>query len=180
MVAYMHSATSSDRDPLTLHEWQVGKPAPQENGIIEEELVGMVIWSPNSNYVFVDTGTSPMRGELYLADGLKSLFTIGYNGTIYFSPDSKKILFSGSEGKTSSIKDKYVDPSNTTNLGIYTITTRIQERLFVGTDTVDYKAIGWLDNQTISYDLNKYSEKNGEFKHDRVKYKYDLSKCGIR
>jgi hypothetical protein len=60
-VAYMHSDTNSQYDAMTLHIWRVGNKTPQE-APSKLETVGEVIWSPNSDYVFVDMGTYVLRG----------------------------------------------------------------------------------------------------------------------
>jgi hypothetical protein len=174
-VFYMQSATFSEYDTLTLHLWFVGEAQPQDNGKIEEDLVGEVLWSPNSDYIFVDTGTFVTRGgRLYSVDRLKEVTSLEYKHTIYFSPDGKNILYSGSDEKKSDIKGKYIDPSDIFNLYTYDIATKTTSKIMEGTNNEDYSAIGWLDDLTISYDLNKYSDPNGEFKVDNLKYKYDM------
>jgi hypothetical protein len=174
-VTYMHSDTASAYEKLTLHLWRVGNPQPLETSRIEKENVGDILWSPNSDYVFVDTGTSVIRnGDLFSVEGLKKVTSLGYFHTIYYSPDGKKILIGSTNDKISSIKSKYVSPENIVNLSIYDIASNKLTTELKGSDNEDYNVIGWLDNQTISYHLNKYSDPNGELKVDFMKFKYDL------
>ncbi|TXK84352.1 hypothetical protein [Paenibacillus sp. N3.4] len=174
-VAYMHSDTNSQYDPLTLHIWRVGDDKPQETQEMKEETVGDVIWSPNSEYIFVDTGTYVTRaGDLFVAEGVKKVVSLGYLHSIYFSPNGKKILYSKLNRDVSTLKGKYVDPFEAFDLVMYDIATNKEEMILKGTETEDSNAIGWLDSQTISYNLIKYSEEKGELQEENVKYKYDV------
>jgi hypothetical protein len=174
-VAYMHSDTATAYEKLTLHLWRVGDPQPLETNKIEEENVGDVLWSPNSDYVFVDKGTSVIRrGDLFLVEGLKKVTSLGYYHAIYFSPDGKKILIGSINDKISTIKSQYISPENIVNLTIYDIDTNKLTTVYKGTDNEDYNVIGWLDDDTISYHLNKYSDPSGKLIVDCMKFKYDL------
>jgi hypothetical protein len=50
-VAYLHSATSSDTDALTLHLWRVGDSKPQDNGNGELSRLNYFIGLVNSGSI---------------------------------------------------------------------------------------------------------------------------------
>lgn len=175
-VAYMYSDTNSEYKPMKLHIWRVGDTSSQE-ALMQEQTVGGIIWSPNSDYVFVDTGTYVLRaGALYAAEGVKKVASLHYLHTIYFSPDGRSILYSmaNTDNKIDTVKGHYLDPAEPFDLIIYDIAANQQEVILKGSVTEDYLAIGWLDSQTVSYDVIIYRVDNGDIQGQHVKYKYDL------
>jgi len=181
-VAYMVSQTESDEDSnedsMTLHIWNVGDDKPQSATGNPESMVGDVFWSPNSDYVFVDSGTFVTRnGGLYSAKTLEVVDTFGYVERVYFSPNSKHIFYSSGydpHSTVKTVKGDYLDPSEAFDLVLYNMETRENTVLLKGTETQDYFAIGWLDDHTLSYRVTTYSVENNDLHEQEVKYTYDL------
>lgn len=178
-VAYMVSKTGKPYDDMTLQIWSVGDDRPRSVTGNPVSTVGDVFWSPNSDYVFVDNGTYVIRsGSLYLAKTLDVVSSFVYLHRVYFSPDGKHILYSTVHGLHSTlktIKSDYLDPGEAFDLVLYNMETRQNTVLFKGTATQDYMAIGWLDDNTISYKLTTYSAENKKLHQQEEKYIYDVS-----
>ncbi|OCT12035.1 hypothetical protein A8709_29725 [Paenibacillus pectinilyticus] len=177
-VAYMVSKTGTDYDPMTLYIWNVGGSRPRAATGEALPTVGDVFWSPNSDYVFVDVGTYVTRsGSLYSAKTLEVVQTFGYLEHVYFSPNGKYIVYSDGmyDSPIQTIKSEYVDPPEPFDLVLYNMETHQNTVLFKGTKTQDYIAIGWLNDNTISYRLTTYSAENKNLRDQVVKYTYDLS-----
>lgn len=178
-VAYMVSPTGSDEDPMALHVWIVGDDKPRSATGSPESMVGDVFWSPDSEYVFVDSGTFVTRsGELYSARTLEAVDTFGYVQQAYFSPNSKYIAYSAGSDPLSAVKTvkgDYLDPSEAFDLVVYSMETRQHTVLLKGTETQDYIAAGWLDDHTLRYQATTYSTDNNDLQEREEQYAYDLT-----
>lgn len=61
------------------------------------------------------------------------------------------------------------------DLVLYDMNTRKNTVLLKGTETLDYTAIGWLDDQTISYRMTIYRVEDKNLHGQEIKYLYDVS-----
>ena len=177
-VAYMVSDTGSEEEPMTLHVWSVGDNKPRSATGSPETMVGDVFWSPDSEYVFVDSGTFVTRsGELYSVRTLEVEGTFDYVQQAYFSPNSKYIVYStGSDplSAVKTVKGDYLDPSEAFDLVLYEMETRQSTVLLNGTETQDYMASGWLDEHTLLYQVTTYSVENNDLQEREATYAYDF------
>ncbi len=175
-IAYMVGKSSPDSfEPSSLYIWKVDTKEPILTDILDETDVCDLWWSPNSRYLFIDTGTFVSRsGYLLDVKEMKTIDSIGYIGEVYYSPDSKKILYSASSGITSKIKEQFIDLCEIQDLLIYDIDSGKEKSLLNGTDSIDYSAHGWLDEQTVSYTQNEWNIYNGELSYNETSYTYDL------
>ena len=174
-VAYMKRVGENNMGPAYLHIWRTGENSPVKSDK-EEEWVGDLWWSPNDGYVFVDTGTFVFRmGNLYAVEGVTLYDGFKYED-VFFSPDGKKIIYTALDDKISEIKWRHIDPDKIKNLVLYDIETKKKEILFRGSDSLDYVAEGWIDNQTIKYDICKWALINKESPRiiKTTLYKYNL------
>lgn len=88
-VAFVKGNTQMMEGQLFL--WKVGDKKPI---IIEDQndRICEIIWSPDSNYAFIDIGTSSLRaGCIVAAKECRTVKCFTYTGGSYWSPDSKWI-----------------------------------------------------------------------------------------
>ncbi|MCD1260924.1 hypothetical protein B5M42_019150 [Paenibacillus athensensis] len=175
-IAYMVSPTRSEYDEMTLYIWNVGEEKPRSSQAGPDSTVGEVFWSPNSDYVFVDVGTFVTRGGgLYSAKTLEVVQAFGYLNRVYFSPDGKHIVYSGSSDRSiDTLKGNYLDPGEAFDLVVYDIDKHQESILLKGTKTEDFIANGWLDSNTISYHTTTYHVVDDQIHDVDTKYTYEL------
>jgi hypothetical protein len=175
-VAFMYSVTNYQYDDMTLYIWRVGNKSP--NSFLNKvDHVGDVLWSPTSDYLFVDMGTYVLRhGTLFSAEEVKEVTTLSYAHIPYFSPDGRNILFSAAseDNRIDTVKGHYMDPGEAYDLKLHSIAGNNSTIIYKGNETSDYSAIGWLDSNTISYDKKSYKVQNNDLLDESVKYKYDI------
>ncbi|WNR42922.1 TolB family protein [Paenibacillus roseipurpureus] len=180
-IAYMVSKTGTPTpyDDMTLQIWNVGDEKPRSAIGNLEFTAGDVYWSPNNDYVFVDTGTYVIHeGSLYSATTLDLVGVFEYFNHAYFSPNGKYIVYSSGNDQHSAIKTvkgEFIKPEQPFDLVLYNMETHQNTVLLKGTETKDYFAIGWLDSKTIGYRVSTYSAENNKLHWQDIQFAYDLS-----
>jgi hypothetical protein len=126
-----------------------------------EDRSSVFIWTPDSEHLLVDNGTSSDRGGYLISVKDLQKKEVHYYSKVYFSPDSRRMLFSDWINIQSSykkdIQDGYSYNLSVLNLDTYDVTVVMEP-----TDTTDFIAAGWLDNSTIKYIKKDYSKKTEE------------------
>jgi hypothetical protein len=129
------------------------------------DYIGKVVWSPDSQFLLIDMGTSPGRtGLLYDSNMLQIGEDIHYSGTILFSPDSSKLAYSsGDLNDVKSIAENYLEGNASDDLVIFELSTNKRYVLMACTETTAYGIKSWINNREIQYDENTYSIVDDEF-----------------
>ncbi|MDF2935372.1 MAG: hypothetical protein K0Q90_745 [Paenibacillaceae bacterium] len=140
--------------------WQVSKAAPQlvtEN--IDPEL-SFYNWSPDSQYLLIDTGTSRQRGgALYQVETGRLSGDFRYLSRFYFSPDSKYAVFSRLSGIISKAKWGYED-DETDDLWVMELSTFAEKLIRKADDHTGYFGLGWENDSTFNYEQFDYASEN--------------------
>lgn len=130
-----------------LYLWNTGELEPVEiEGAID--MLCEFHWSPNSEYVLADAGSSIVRqGYIINTKDCNFIDTISYIGTVYWSPDSKWIAL----GEESNIKPEVdIELGGTVDLLIYNILTKEKKYIAKGTAEYQYFPDKW-DEDGLSY-----------------------------
>ncbi|SHH20477.1 hypothetical protein SAMN02745135_00046 [Caloranaerobacter azorensis DSM 13643] len=132
-----------------MYIWTVGKKKPVSIGE-DEDRICEFIWSPNSKYVFVDTGTSCERwGFIVSTDNFKIIDGITYTGVPLWSYDSKWIAL----GTISDIQPiTPIELSGTVDLTIYNVETREKRIIAKGTSDFKYTPRRWDKDGILIYE----------------------------
>ncbi|MBU7318996.1 TolB family protein [Paenibacillus oleatilyticus] len=143
--------------------WNIDEAQPKEIiGIASR--VGHVIWSPNSKWLMVDSGTSPIRtGQLVDPASGQIILEVSYIGAgqISFSPDNSRLLYARGSEKLPSVKDHYVEGGRISII-VLDLRTGKEQIVKQGTETVDYHFPKWKDDGQISYTKITNSAAHGE------------------
>jgi hypothetical protein len=86
---------------------------------------------------------------------------VHYYSKVYFSPDSKRMLFSDWINIQSTYKKDFQE-GYSYNLSVLNLDTYEVKALMEPTDTTDFIARGWSDNSTVKYSKKDYSKKTEE------------------
>ncbi|WP_427339836.1 TolB family protein [Caloranaerobacter sp. DY30410] len=150
-----------------MYIWTVGKKKPVSIGE-EEDRICEFIWSPNSKYVFVDTGTSCERwGFIVSTDNFKIIDGITYTGVPLWSYDSKWIAL----GTISDIQPPaaLTELSGTVDLTIYNVETREKRIIAKGTSDFKYTPRQWNKDGILTYEKIYFNDPE---KSEQLTYHY--------
>ncbi|MCP3775557.1 WD40 repeat domain-containing protein [Paenibacillus sp. MZ04-78.2] len=146
--------------------WNIDEAQPKEiRGIASR--VGSAIWSPNSKWIMVDSGTSPIRtGQIVDPATGKIILEVNYlsAGKISFSPDNSRLLYARGSEELPSVKDQYVDEGRISII-VLDLGTSKEKIVKEGTETVDYYFPKWKDDHQISYTKTINSVLQGKLIH---------------
>jgi WD40 repeat protein len=173
-IAYLKGQTEEEFDkPVFLHIWPVGESSPIQS---ERELfhVAELVWSPNSKYIFADSGTYVIRlGHLFTADAA-FVDSFDYYETLFFSPEGNQLIYTGLNENQSEIKNTITIDPNIFDLVLYDLHTKKSTVLFSGTDGTDYLANKWIDEQTIEYIKKDWVLSDESYSTNEAVYQYNL------
>ena len=128
--------------------WKVGQNEPSK--LFSSRIrIGGFGWSPNSEYVLMDVGTSPMRGGYVIT--ISVLFCrepFSYMNAS-FSPDSKYVALGTPSDHY--ISDVALSPGEAFDLSIYNNETAEMEIIVPTDDVHNLYPVKWLNNKTIVY-----------------------------
>ncbi|MDC0760189.1 hypothetical protein POF51_05755 [Brevibacillus sp. AG] len=123
-VAYYKGTTEDGQAYI----WKVGNdsPSPIKEAVIDRYFF---TWSPDSEYLLLDTGTSRHRGgQIYQVANDRMSEPFSYISQFRFSPDSKRAAFSQLSGIIS--KEKYgMEDEETEDIWLYELSTGKQKKL---------------------------------------------------
>ncbi|SFL60326.1 WD40-like Beta Propeller Repeat [Paenibacillus sp. 1_12] len=128
------------------------------------DTLGAINWSPDSKYLALDFGTSPLRrGEIYRTSTGDLVKSITYTGTksLLFSPDGTKLAFTRPDTESRSVKDEFVD-GGVYSVHVLDLATNQETVIKQGTPDTDYSLVQWLSNNELSYQKTIYSKKEGK------------------
>ncbi|KEQ22645.1 hypothetical protein [Paenibacillus tyrfis] len=149
--------------------WNIDEAQPKEIiGIASR--VGYAIWSPNSKWLMVDSGTSPIRtGQLVDPASGKIILEVSYLGAgqISFSPDNSRLLYARGSEDLPSIKDRHVDGGRISVI-VLDLGTGKEKIVKQGTETFDYDFPEWKDDHQISYTKTTNSVAQGKLLHTDI------------
>lgn len=142
-----------------LYIWKVGENQPH---IIEnvQERICEIIWSPNSEYLFADIGTSALRaGVIVNAKEYKVIGEIAYIGGPYWSPDSHWVAV-GMESEIEPITPMELDGT----IDLVLCNTAAKEKKIIATAAAEYYFIPsqWDADGTLHYTKRYYLDKPDE------------------
>jgi len=144
-----------------MYLWHVGDQKPIETHA-EKDLICEFIWSPNSEYVIADIGTSISRtGYVVRAKDNALLYSISYIANILWSPDSKFIAMT-LESEEKSIVETELE--GTTDVYLFNIETEEMQLIDKGAPEYFLWITSW-DDDGLHY-IRSYvneSDKSEEF-----------------
>ncbi len=144
-----------------MYLWHVGIKAPVEvQGA--EGIICDFIWSPDSEYVVADEGTSNSRtGYVVKSKDNVVLYSIGYIADFFWSPDSKFIAMA----KESEVKSiALTELSGTTDICLFNIETEETKIIDRGAPEYNLCITDWDSDGTLHYvrsyviDIDKVEE----------------------
>lgn len=152
-----------------LYVWKAGESSSKLiNGV--NDRICQLIWSPNSQYLFVDIGTSAQReGIIVNAKESKSIGEIGYSGGPCWSPDSEWITI-GMVSKIEPITP--TELNGVRDLVIYNINTKEIKTIEKGTSEYDFVPSKWDNDGNLHYEKYYYNDKPME----KLIYSYKQNK----
>lgn len=146
LVAFAQGDTNSWEGQIYI--WKVGEKTPTIISEIDDRICEF-FWSPNSSYVFVDTGTSLQRGGIIIsAKELKKVATIGYIGGPLWSPDSKWVVV-GIESNIPPITP--TELGGTVDLIIYNVENQEKKLIAQATSEFYYLPFKWDEDGKLTY-----------------------------
>ncbi|MCM3270947.1 TolB family protein [Paenibacillus elgii] len=149
--------------------WNIDEAQPKEIREIASR-VGYAIWSPNSKWLMVDSGTSPIRtGQLVDPASGQIILEVSYLGAgkISFSPDNSRLLYARGSEDLPSIKDRHVDGGRISII-VLDLGTGKEKIVKQGTETVDYVFPEWRDDHQISYTKTTNSVLQGKLLYTNI------------
>lgn len=165
-------ATGDNPENRCVYLWSVGEAEPHKANI--ETGWGTAFgWSPNSEYVLVEGGTSAIRSITIIdktgepahkeEDKIVSFQTSGFahpNIELeqFWSSDSAEIVIAQYNDAITALPD--VEVSGVFDIMVYNVKEKATKTLLKSTASEYYTIDKWLDNNTIR--CNKYSPKNNE------------------
>ncbi|NTU29398.1 hypothetical protein HPY27_04365 [Brevibacillus sp. HB1.1] len=155
-VAYYKGTTEDGQAYI----WKVGNdsPSPIKEAVIDRYFF---TWSPDSEYLLLDTGTSRHRGgQIYQVANDRMSEPFSYISQFRFSPDSIRAAFSQLSGIIS--KEKYgMEDEETEDIWLYELSTGKQKKLLQADDHTDYFPLEWKSETELLYWKQDY-QKNTE------------------
>lgn len=153
-VAYVQGDKQLMEGQLFL--WKVGDNNPKIVDGVNDRICELY-WSPNSQYLFVDIGTSAQRaGIIVSASENKELYGIGYIGGPLWSLDSKYVAI-GMVSKIQPVTPTELD--GVRDLVLYDICTQQKKIIAHATSEYDFIPRQWDKDGTLHYDKHYYIEK---------------------
>jgi len=161
--------------------WQVGEKEPKVVQNIEDRIEELY-WSPNSQYIIADIGTSALRlGEFVDVEEHIRVDSINYVGKPVWSPDSKWVAL----GSVRSIEPPIEwELDGTIDLVRYNIETKETKVIKEGNQGEYYRPLAWEEDGVLEYAYNNttgdsyrqwYLPQEGKMKDEfekRIKEKY--------
>jgi|GEM_PF-5367279 len=144
-VAYVKGDTSFMYGQLYI--WQVGEKAPKKIVGVEDRICELT-FSPNSNILLVDSGTSALRSATVVSmiKGSK-IGQFEYVGSAIFSPTSDRIAY----GSVSRVKPKVATEINgVVDLSLYFVDTNGSKVLLKATSNQSFEPLSWKGS-TLAY-----------------------------
>lgn len=149
-----------------MYLWHVGDPKPTEIQA-EKDMICEFIWSPDSEYVIADIGTSVSRtGYVVRSQDCEFLYNINYIGSIFWSPDSKYIAME-QESEVKSIVLTELD--GTTDIYLFNIETEEMQIIDKGTPEYGLCITSWDSDGTLRYIRSYVNEPD---KSEELSYQY--------
>ena len=146
MIAYI----KGDPDKCSGHMfiWKVGESKPIETEDIEDRICEL-FWSPNSEYIFMDIGTSVVRhGIIFSVKDMCQAYSIGYVGNSQWSPDSTWVAL-GTVNDVKPVVD--VEPEGSIDLTLINVKTGDTKVIAKGTSELYYLPEEWRSDGTLVY-----------------------------
>lgn len=162
-VAFLINNTDGEGQ---MYLWHVGIKAPVEvQGA--EGMICDFIWSPNSEYVVADEGTSNSRtGYVVKSKDTVVLYSMGFISDFFWSPDSKFIAMAKESEVKSAVLTELEGTTDVCLLNIETEETKIIDR---GAPEYNLWITSW-DNDGILHYVRSYVNEPG--KSEELTYKY--------
>ncbi|SCG82781.1 hypothetical protein DW1_1208 [Proteiniborus sp. DW1] len=149
-----------------MYLWHTGAPEPVEIQA-EKDMICEFIWSPDSEYVIADIGTSISRtGYVVRSKDNALLYNIGYIGNFLWSPDSKFIAMT-LESEEKSIALTELD--GTTDIYLFNIETEEMQIIDKGTPEYGLCITSWDSDGTLRYIRSYVNEPD---KSEELSYQY--------
>lgn len=153
--------TTDGQANYSLYLWETGKEQPEKLNI---DVFGGIrfSWSPNSEYILVENGTTKTRRVILInkyGDEIQS-FDINNIKILdqLWSDDSNKIAYAKcNEGI---VVLPHADPPYAFDIVVYDVNNMTEKTILESTATEYYTFEKWVDNNTLK--CNKYSPQNGE------------------
>lgn len=164
-VAYLRG--NPDDYSGSAYVWKVKEDQPVQitSGV---ESIKAFIWSPDSKFVLVDAGTSPLRyGQLFSLKTIHSVLSFNFMGRAIFSPDSRNLAIGFKSGLK--IPNASFEPDDAFNLSIFHLDTlKLEHLLLTENARYSYLAQNWKDNRNLAYtrldNMHDLKRKDGNFK----------------
>ena len=153
-VAYVQGDTQLLEGQLFL--WKVEDNSPKLIDGVKDRICKLY-WSPDSQYIFVDIGTSAQRaGIIVSTKDNKALYGIAYTGGPIWSPDSKYVAV-GMVSKIQPITPTELD--GVQDMVLFNIQTREKKIIAQATSEYDFIPREWDKDGTLHYDKHYYVDK---------------------
>ncbi|KKM09719.1 hypothetical protein SY88_17425 [Clostridiales bacterium PH28_bin88] len=162
VVAFVVGDTQGMEGQMYL--WFSGDQRPKLISGITDRICDFY-WSPDSQYVFVDTGTSAQRGGIIVSvEQHKEIGRIGYTHRPQWSPDSKMVAL----GVVRKVEPPIPwELDGTIDLALYNVETGELNVVATGTNEVYYYPVKWDRDGTLTYEKHFINNE----KVERLKYK---------
>lgn len=166
-------ATDDGQQNRVVYLWKIGEEQPKKANL-DSGWGTEFGWSPNSEFVLVDAGTSQIRsitiinksGDCINGKNGKDVLSFNTSGIAhqnmkleqFWSSDSSKIAIAKYNDKITALPD--VEVSGVFDIVVYDVKNKAEKTLLKSTATDYYTVEKWLDNDTLS--CNKYAPKNSQ------------------
>jgi len=139
--------------------WKVGEQQPRTFDLARDRICEFV-WSPNSQYIFIDIGTSSQReGIIVSTKELKTIGSIGYTHDPLWSPDSKWVAL----GVVRKVEPQIPwELGGTIDLALYNVASKELKVVAQGTSDFYYLPKKWESDGTLRYEKRSFQ---GESPH---------------
>lgn len=157
MIAYIKG--DPDEWSARMFLWKEGESGPIETEGVEDRICEL-FWSPDSEYIFMDIGTSAMRhGIIFSIKDMKSTYSIGYIGSCQWSPDSTWVAI----GTVNDVKPCIdVESEGSIDLTLLNVKTGDKKVIAEGTSELFYLPEEWRSDGTLIYRKGSFSAPNKE------------------
>lgn len=146
--------------------WHIGDQKPTEIHA-ERDLIGDFIWSPDSQYVIVDIGTSISRTSYVVrAKDNELLYSISYISRVLWSPDSKFIAMTRESDEKIIIETEL---EGTTDVYLFNVETEEMQIIDKGAPEYFLWLTSW-DDDGLHYIRSYVNESD---KSEELIYKYE-------
>lgn len=157
--------TDDGQSNYDVYLWEKGKEQPKKVNI---DIYGGISfgWSPNSEYVLIDSGTFVIRnvtlinkygdGEIFSFEAA-NIEHPNMDMEQLWSDDSTKIAFAKYNDEITVLN---AEVSGVFDIVVYDVNSKTEKTILKSTATEYFTIEKWVDNDTIS--CNKYTPQNGE------------------